>query len=307
MTGLRHVASDESLEVLRLLAGRPRRSGADPTRMVCHLHVLLLEPLPGGAKKDLSAAQARKLLAGVRPKDVAGKTPKRAALELVTGLERVCARKKAANKQLVALIKHTGTGLSGLHGIGPSGAARLLAEVGDITRFPAKSHFASRTGTAPIDASSGSNVRHRLSRGGNRQINMTLHMMAVVQLRNPTQGRACHDRKAAAGKTPSEAMRCPTPRTLRHRLPHHARRSRHQRGDGPGRTPGKRLRLQHGRLTSPHQPFGQVTSRTRHRQAQNLTTESCLTQKGARCGRCLSGRHAYSYRPARPRIFWKSR
>jgi transposase len=81
-------------------------------------------------------------------------------------------------------------------------------EVGDITRFPTKGHFASWAGTAPIDASSGDNVRHRLSRGGNRQASKALHMMAVVQLRSPTQGRACYDRKAAAGKTPHEAMRC---------------------------------------------------------------------------------------------------
>ena len=80
--------------------------------------------------------------------------------------------------------------------------------MGDITRFPTKGHFASWTGTAPVDASSGDNVRHRLSRGGNRQVNKALHMMAVVQLRNPTQGRAYYDRKAAAGKTPNEAMRC---------------------------------------------------------------------------------------------------
>ena len=51
-------------------------------------------------------------------------------------------------------------------------------------------------------------MRHRLSRGGNRQINRVLHMMAVVQLRNPTEGRAYFDRKVAAGKTPNEAMRC---------------------------------------------------------------------------------------------------
>jgi transposase len=74
MTGLREVASDQALEVLRLLAGRRRRIGEDHTRMVCQLHQLLPELLPGGAKEDLSAAQARRLLAGVRPKDVAGKT-----------------------------------------------------------------------------------------------------------------------------------------------------------------------------------------------------------------------------------------
>ena len=207
MTGLREVVNDQALEVLRLLADRRRRIGEDHTRMVCQLHQLLLELLPGGAKKDLSAAQARRLLAGVRPSDVAGKTRKRVALELVADLERLYQRKKEANKELIGLVKATGTALPGLHGIGPSGAARLLAGAGDITRFPTKGHFASWTGTAPIDASSGDNVRHRLSRGGNRQVNKALHMMAVVQLRNPTQGRAYYDRKVAAGKTPNEAMR----------------------------------------------------------------------------------------------------
>lgn len=208
MGGLREVVNDQTLAVLRLLVDRRRRIGQDHTRMICQLHQLLLELLPGGAKKDLSAAQARKLLAGARPKDVAGKMRKRVAMELVVDLERVYQRKKEANKELVALVKETGTGLLDLHGIGPSGAARLLVEVGDITRFPTKGHFASWTGTAPVDASSGDNTRQRLSRGGNRQINKALHMMAVVQLRNATEGRAYYDRKVAAGKTPNEAMRC---------------------------------------------------------------------------------------------------
>jgi hypothetical protein len=97
MAGLRQVVNDETLEVLRLLVDRRRRIGEDHTRMVCQLHVLLLELIPGGAKKDLSAAQARQLLATVRPKDAAAKTRKRVALELVRDLERLYARKKAAN------------------------------------------------------------------------------------------------------------------------------------------------------------------------------------------------------------------
>jgi hypothetical protein len=72
---------------------------------------------------------------------------RRVAAELIADLERVHARKKAANKELTELVAATGTGLMGLPGIGPSGAARLLVEVGDITRFPDKAHFAS--GTAP--------------------------------------------------------------------------------------------------------------------------------------------------------------
>ncbi len=176
--------------------------------MVAQLHHLLLELIPGGAKKDLSAAQAKALLAKVRPRDAAGKTRRRVAAELIADLERIYARKKAADKELRELVKATGTSLLVLHGIGPSGAARLLIDVGDITRFPTKGHFASWNGTAPLDASSGDRVRHRLSRAGNRQINRTLHIMATVQLRNPTEGRAYYDRKKASGKTSMEAMRC---------------------------------------------------------------------------------------------------
>jgi transposase len=207
MSGLRPVAGNEQLTVLRILADRRRSLGEDHTRMICQLHQLLLELIPGGAKKALSAAQARALLARVRPRDAAGKVRRRVAAELVSDLERIYQRKKAADKELRELLKATATTLTDLHGIGPSAAARLLVEAGDVTRFPDKAHFASWNGTAPIDASSGDQVRHRLSRAGNRQINRALHIMAVVQLRNPTEGRAYYDRKVAAGKTPMEAMR----------------------------------------------------------------------------------------------------
>ena len=189
---------------------RPGR-GARPTPLTptpSQLHQLLLELIPGGAKRDLSAAQAKALLAKVRPRDGVGKTRRRVAAELVADLERIHARKKEANKELTDLVKDTGTTLLDLHGIGPTGAARLLVEVGDITRFPNKVHFASWNGTAPLDASSGDQVRQRLSRKGNRQINRVLHTMARVQLRNPTEGRAYYDRKKADGKASMEAMRC---------------------------------------------------------------------------------------------------
>jgi transposase len=207
MTRLRPVVADAQLAVLPILADRRRSLGEDHTRMICQLHQLLLELIPGGAKKDLSAAQAKALLAKVRPRDAAGKARRRVAAELIGDLERIYQRQKEADKELNGLLAATATTLTSLHGIGPSGAARLLAGVRDITRFPDKAHFASWNGTAPIDASSGDQARHRLSRAGNRQINRVLHIMAVVQLRNPAEGRACYDRKVAAGKTPMEAMR----------------------------------------------------------------------------------------------------
>jgi transposase len=71
------VVDDQQLTVLRVLADRRRSLGADHTRMVAQLHHLLLELIRGGAKKNLSAAQAKQLLARVRPRDTAGKARRR--------------------------------------------------------------------------------------------------------------------------------------------------------------------------------------------------------------------------------------
>jgi hypothetical protein len=77
------------------------------------------------------------LLATVRPPDAAGKTRRRVAAELISDLERILLRKKAADKELSELPKTTGITLTDLNGLGPSGVARLLVEAGDIIRFPA--------------------------------------------------------------------------------------------------------------------------------------------------------------------------
>ena len=115
--------------------------------------------------------------------------------------------------ELKAAVLATGSHLMDIHGVGPAGAARILADVGDVARFPSRSHFASWTGTAPIDASSGQQIRHRLSRAGNRKINHVLYMAGFVQLRNDTAGRRYYRRRLADRKTSMEAMRC-----LRRRL-----------------------------------------------------------------------------------------
>ena len=144
----------------------------------------------------------------MRPRDVAGRTRRRLTAELIGELVVIDKRIKTADRELRELIAATGSTLLELHGIGPSGAARLLGDVGDITRFADKARFASWNGTAPIDASSGDQNRHRLSRAGNRRINRVLHIMAIVALRNDTEGRRYYDRKVASGKTNMEALRC---------------------------------------------------------------------------------------------------
>jgi transposase len=206
--GLRYVEVDGATAALRLLVDHRDELGHVRTQTVNRLHRLLLELLPGGAKKFLSAAQARALLASVRPRDIVGRTRRRLAADLITEVDRIDKRIKAADVELRELVAATGSTLLELFGIGPSSAARLLGDIGDIGRFADKGRFASWNGTAPLEASSGDQRRHRLSRAGNRRINRVLHIMAVVQLRHDTEGRAYYRRKLADGKTSMEAMRC---------------------------------------------------------------------------------------------------
>jgi transposase len=201
------VEVDDDLVVMGMLADRRDELGRARTQTVNRLHRLLLELFPGGAKQFLSAPQARALIATIKPRDLPGKTRRRLAVELIGELEAIDRKIKTIKKELTALVVARGSTLLELNGIGPSGAARLLADVGDIHRFADRDRFASWNGTAPLDASSGNQNRHRLSRAGNRRINRTLHIMAVVQLRNATEGRAYYDTRKAGGMPTMMAMR----------------------------------------------------------------------------------------------------
>jgi transposase len=201
------VQVDADLQVMGMLADRRDELGRARTQVINRLHRLLLELLPGGAKKYLSALQARALVATVKPRDPVGKTRRRLIVELIGELEAIDRKIKTVDKDLKTQVLARGSTLMALHGIGPAGAARLLADVGDVHRFADRDRFASWNGTAPLDASSGAQQRHRLSRAGNRRINRTLHIMAVVQLRNRTPGRVYFDVKKTAGKTSMEALR----------------------------------------------------------------------------------------------------
>jgi transposase len=204
---LRRLSADSSLEALRMLADRRDELAHLRIQVVNRLQRLLSELVPGKAKRDLSALQAKMILATVRPRDIAGKTRRRMAAEQLADLVTVDAKLKKMKAELRAEITTRGSSLMEITGVGPAGAARILADVGDISRFADRNRFASWTGTAPIDASSGEQIRHRLSRAGNRRMNHVLHI-AAVQLRHDTPGRAYFLRKLAAGKTRMEALRC---------------------------------------------------------------------------------------------------
>ncbi|GAB2636540.1 transposase [Nocardia goodfellowii] len=121
-------------------------------------------------------------------------------MEWIEDLETIDLRIKTADKELRRLVLDRGSALMDLHGNGPSSAASLFADTNDIHRFANRDRFGSWNGTAPLDASSGEQQRHRLSRAGNRKINRVLHIMAVVQLRHRTAGRAYYDARKAGGR-----------------------------------------------------------------------------------------------------------
>jgi transposase len=210
---LRELTADPGLTVLRLLCDRRDELSRARAQALNRMHRLFLELIPAGAPVKKTTAQYRALLATVRPRDLAGKTRRRMAAEEIADLEHLDAKLTAMKAELKAAVAASGSRLMDIHGIGPAGAARILADVGDVARFPNRAHFASWTGTAPIDASSGQHTHHRLSRAGNRRINHVLYMAGIVQLRHDTPGRAYYRRRVAEGKTSMEAMRC-----LRRRL-----------------------------------------------------------------------------------------
>ncbi len=127
--------------------------------------------------------------------------------EVVGDIARLDTTLAASKRRIATAVSASGTSLTDIVGIGPICAAIIIGYGGDVTRFPTKGHFATYNGTAPIDASSGDNTRHRLNTRGNRRLNHAIHIAAVTQLRHDTPGRIYYDRKIAEGKTSKEAIR----------------------------------------------------------------------------------------------------
>jgi transposase len=206
--GLRQVNVEDQTTVLHLLTKRRQDLVAARTQTINRLHRLLMDLVPGGARRNLTAKRAAALLSGITPAGAPAVTRWQLAGELVADVRQLEQRIAAVEARIKAAVAQTNTSLLQLFGVGPVLAATFLGEVGDIHRFPSKHHFAAHTGTAPLEASSGQVIRHRLSRSGDRKLNHALYMMAMVQVRRPSAGQAYYQRKLAEGKSPKEALRC---------------------------------------------------------------------------------------------------
>jgi transposase len=128
--------------------------------------------------------------------------------ELARDIEDLNARIAALDVEIARVVTEHDNPLADLHGAGTLLAATLIAQAGDVRRFKSPAAFARYCGAAPIPCGSGqTSGRHRLHRGGNRQLNAALYRIAIVQQRHHPAAKAFLARKAQEGKTPREARR----------------------------------------------------------------------------------------------------
>jgi transposase len=211
------VQAEDAATVLALLDEHRGNVVVQRTRLINQLHALLRDLIPGGAPTDLTATTASQMLARVRPSGPAETIRKQLARDLVVDIRAADQRLKTLTAQIAAAVASTGSRLTDVDGVGPVVAGRLLGRTGRASRFPTASAFASYAGVAPVEVASADRARHRLPRGGDRQLNLALHIVALTQVRmRASAGRTYYNTKIEAGKTRNEAMRC-----LKRRLADH--------------------------------------------------------------------------------------
>lgn len=226
------VTAEDDTTVFALLEERRANLAGQRVRTVNQLHALMRDLIPGGARSALTAKAAATALRGVRPATAAERTRKDIAWDLVRDIRALDERLSAIEQRMTAALEEHHSSLTEVDGIGPVLGVRLIGRTGRAARFRSADAFASYAGVAPIEASSGERVIHRLSRSGDRQLNSALHLVAVTQVRmRSSAGRQFFDRKIAEGKTRNEAMRCLKRRIAAHvwrRMLADERRSHHR-------------------------------------------------------------------------------
>jgi transposase len=204
----RQVRPDDHTAVLQVWSKRHRDLARSRNQVACRLHAVLCELIPGGVRKEITAAHAARLLEEAAPSGAVLLARQELAGEFLQDLRRIDAQLSQVKKKLAVAVKASGTTLTEVFGVGPVIAGIVLGEVEDVSRFRDRDRFAAYNGTAPVEVSSGNRKVHRLSRRGNRRVNHAIHMAAITQIRHlHSEGRGYYDKKLAEGKTPKEALR----------------------------------------------------------------------------------------------------
>lgn len=200
---------DQASRELKLLVDHREDLVAERTRMTNRLrwHLHELDPEIDPPARSLNQPSRLEALAARLAEHHHG-TLARLAGELVTDIHRATVRIRALEREITTLTRQGAPRLLELPGCGPLTAAKIVGETARPGRFRSEACFAMHAGAAPIPASSGRTDRHRLARGGNRQLNAALHRIAVTQTRLPgSLGQAYYQRRRARGDTTMEALR----------------------------------------------------------------------------------------------------
>jgi transposase len=257
------VIAEDHAVVLKVWAKRHRDLARARNQAACRLHAVLCDLVPGGIRKEITAAQARRILHEVRPSGAVAEARCELAAEFLADIGRSDAQLRETKKKLAEAVRASGTTVTGVFGVGPVIAGTVIGDVRHVSRFPTRDHFAAYNGTAPVEVSSGNRKTYRLSLRGNRRLNHAIHMAAITQIRHRhSDGRTYYERKLAEGKTHKEALRALKRRisdAIYAALQADARRAAATCPKGPGGQPGNHSVSRAAGSHPKRRLFGQAT------------------------------------------------
>ena len=202
---------DEQALEIRLLCDHREDLVAERTRIINRLrwHLVDLCPELEASIPSRQVDRARTLERIARRLRTLERSARvRVAAELVRRVRELTRRIDQLEREIAAHVRRHRPVLLAETGCGPVTAAILIGHTAGAQRFPTDGHFARLAGVAPIPVSSGRRHRHRLHRGGDRQLNKALHIIAITRARIDPDTKAYLARKRAEGKTTAEALRC---------------------------------------------------------------------------------------------------
>lgn len=200
---------DDLSRELKLLVDHREDLVGERTRMINRLrwHLHELDPELDPRARALTRLAGLDRVAGwlaERPEGLVA----RLAAELVADIRALTVRVNALEREIAAQVEVVAPALLALPGCGALTAAKIVGETANPGRFRSEACFAMHAGTAPVPASSGRTQRHRLARGGNRQLNAALHRIAITQTRlSGSLGQVYYQRRRGNGDTKMEALR----------------------------------------------------------------------------------------------------
>lgn len=207
-------SADGPVEMIRVLRVA-RRSAVKNRTMTTNQLSALVTTAPDELRDQLRGLSTSKLVAtasrfrpGEQPDTVVAAT-RYALRELARRHQDLTGQIARLDRQLDRLVGETAPDLVAKHGVGTHTAASLLVCAGDNPdRLEAEGSFAHLTGSAPLDASSGRQLRHRLNTGGNRDANSALHRIVITRMATHDDTKLYVKRRTAEGKTKREIIRC---------------------------------------------------------------------------------------------------